>query len=601
MVLGIVLAFFTILLLRTAWISDAAYLTLRTVEHASEGFGLRWNVAERVQVYDHPLWVMMLLTGRWLTGELYFTTIGISIAASLACLWLVAGQTSRPLAPMAVLGAMVLSPSFVSFSTSGLESPLLHVLVAALAIVWLNSQGASRGDLAFATLAGLAVLTRWTALLLVLPALVVILTRVTWKTRIAVVVLSLGPIVLWSAGAWWYYGTIGPNAWIATEGTWLERIATGRMFLYETFRLDPLLICGLLAGAAVGALSGGRARWLALGLLLLAVWTIASGGSIMAGWGLTAPYVAALLLLAHGVKFTVPAAVLATATGATVLSFAPGVTLFSGADHGERAHRSGRTHDVRRVQYKSTGLLLENRQRRAPVHPEASRAREAVQAGETVAVSTMPGTFGIVAGSSVHVIDPRGVTDPLLARLPAAAGTRWRWSAPRRLPDGYLAHLAGAAALEEAPLAQLDAEVRQVTRAPLTATGRFGAMTGLGRRADTLVAASSYGPARLRWSDLAASPEPRLLHERGLVVVFDAPQTVSTVSFSGSVRYAYTVHLLEDDAPVASATSPRLSWTEGPDSSRHFEFRPSRPATALWILCDRGVGPCTVSDVTLGN
>ena len=78
------LALLAILLLRTAWVSDEAYLTLRSVEHAASDFGLRWNVSDRVQVYDSPLWMLVLLAGRLLTGDTYYTTIGISIAASLA-------------------------------------------------------------------------------------------------------------------------------------------------------------------------------------------------------------------------------------------------------------------------------------------------------------------------------------------------------------------------------------------------------------------------------------------------------------------------------------------------------------------------------------
>jgi arabinofuranosyltransferase len=35
------------------FISDAACITLRTVENFLDGYGLRWNVAERVQSYTY--------------------------------------------------------------------------------------------------------------------------------------------------------------------------------------------------------------------------------------------------------------------------------------------------------------------------------------------------------------------------------------------------------------------------------------------------------------------------------------------------------------------------------------------------------------------
>src|SRR5215218_3954931 len=82
---AIALGFFAVILIRTAWIGDDAYLTLRTVENAATGHGLRWNLAERVQVYDHPLWLLILLAARLITGDTYFTTLALSIGCSLLC------------------------------------------------------------------------------------------------------------------------------------------------------------------------------------------------------------------------------------------------------------------------------------------------------------------------------------------------------------------------------------------------------------------------------------------------------------------------------------------------------------------------------------
>ena len=47
---------FAWVLLRTAWLCDDAYISFRVVENAVSGHGLRWNVADRVQVFTHPLW-----------------------------------------------------------------------------------------------------------------------------------------------------------------------------------------------------------------------------------------------------------------------------------------------------------------------------------------------------------------------------------------------------------------------------------------------------------------------------------------------------------------------------------------------------------------
>ena len=78
-----------VILVRTAWLSELSYLTLRTIEHAANGDGLRWNINERVQVFDHTLWMLLLLGGRLLIGESYYTTLVLSLTLSAATVVLV--------------------------------------------------------------------------------------------------------------------------------------------------------------------------------------------------------------------------------------------------------------------------------------------------------------------------------------------------------------------------------------------------------------------------------------------------------------------------------------------------------------------------------
>ncbi|MDP7573157.1 MAG: hypothetical protein QF391_16270, partial [Myxococcota bacterium] len=40
-----------------AWVSDDAFITFRVIDNFVHGYGLRWNVDERVEVYTHPLWL----------------------------------------------------------------------------------------------------------------------------------------------------------------------------------------------------------------------------------------------------------------------------------------------------------------------------------------------------------------------------------------------------------------------------------------------------------------------------------------------------------------------------------------------------------------
>ncbi|MBN1250426.1 MAG: hypothetical protein JXC32_22370, partial [Anaerolineae bacterium] len=73
---------FGALVVRNAWLSDDAYITFRTVDNFVHGYGLTWNVAERVQVYTHPLW-MFLLSGVYaITREITITSQVVSILVS---------------------------------------------------------------------------------------------------------------------------------------------------------------------------------------------------------------------------------------------------------------------------------------------------------------------------------------------------------------------------------------------------------------------------------------------------------------------------------------------------------------------------------------
>jgi arabinofuranosyltransferase len=75
---------YAVLLVRTAWMCDDAFITLRTVDNFVQGYGLVWNVGERVQAYTHPLWMFLLSAFYAFTREPYFTTLAISMTLSLA-------------------------------------------------------------------------------------------------------------------------------------------------------------------------------------------------------------------------------------------------------------------------------------------------------------------------------------------------------------------------------------------------------------------------------------------------------------------------------------------------------------------------------------
>ena len=73
------LAAAAVVFVRTAWLCDDAYITLRTVSNFVAGFGPRFNVAERVQAFTHPLWFLLETPFFALSQESFYTPIALSL------------------------------------------------------------------------------------------------------------------------------------------------------------------------------------------------------------------------------------------------------------------------------------------------------------------------------------------------------------------------------------------------------------------------------------------------------------------------------------------------------------------------------------------
>lgn len=79
---------FLAMLIRTAWLSDDALITLRSVLNVTHGFGLRYNIDERVQTFTHPLWLFVITGFYYVTSNVYFAAFAAAVLTSLAAFWL---------------------------------------------------------------------------------------------------------------------------------------------------------------------------------------------------------------------------------------------------------------------------------------------------------------------------------------------------------------------------------------------------------------------------------------------------------------------------------------------------------------------------------
>ena len=83
---ALVLAIFATAWAATAWVCDDAFITFRTVDNALQGFGLVWNVGERVQAYTHPLWLLLLLAASAPHADVYLASLALSALLTAAAL-----------------------------------------------------------------------------------------------------------------------------------------------------------------------------------------------------------------------------------------------------------------------------------------------------------------------------------------------------------------------------------------------------------------------------------------------------------------------------------------------------------------------------------
>ncbi len=303
-VIGLLLAGFLTLVVLNAWLSDDAYITFRTVDNFIHGYGLTWNVDERVQVYTHPLW-MLLLSGFYaLTGEIYFTSLGVSIALSFLAVALIAARGARTSGmAMLAVGILSLSKAFIDYATSGLENPLTYVILAGFLLVYLKRPPTVRRFFWLSLLTALGMLNRLDIGLLMLPALGFAFLEVRGRKALAMGVLGFLPLVAWELFALLYYGSPVPNTAMAKLNAGLIRPAAiyheGLIYLLNSLKVDPitLVVIGL---AIVLPIAAGDRRKLPLvgGVLLYVLYVVRVGGDFMSGRFLAAPLLQAVVIVA---------------------------------------------------------------------------------------------------------------------------------------------------------------------------------------------------------------------------------------------------------------------------------------------------------------
>jgi len=482
------------LIYRSAWLSDDAFITLRTCDNALSGYGLRWNISERVQTFTHPLWMVVLLATHAAAGEPFYGTRYVSWLVSCAAVFVMligasGGWFERALA----LLLLIFSKSFVDYSTSGLENPLTHLWLACFVALYLRRPERA-GIKALSWIAGLAALTRFDAALLYAPAWLVRARTSPRREALAALAIVVMPVLAWLTFSVIYYGFPWPNTAYAKlavgEIAGRHRLLEAAHYFEATLRTDPLT---LGAWVAIAWLVWRRrcAKLLALmaGSVLSLIYVVAIGGDFMAGRFFSAPFFMAVLCLANSALLsTRRARVLSLSVVALLIGLGERPALLTGADYGvdeatDAVSEHG-IHDSRAEFFRSTSLVnaasMHPARREHPWtgHGHRMRERAADRPGARVQVVDAIGLSGYYAGPLVHIVDHWALADPLLARLPAAFGAVGHYT--RTIPAGYLETLAGGRnAIVDPVIAEYYAQLAWVVRGDLFTWPRFRAIWAL--------------------------------------------------------------------------------------------------------------------------
>jgi arabinofuranosyltransferase len=452
------------------------------------GHGPRWNPHERVQAFTHPLWFLAVAAVRVVVGDPPIAATVLSFLLAMTTFWLLARRVREEADRVLLLLALALgSRAFVDFSSSGLEDPLSHLLLALLGLLLLHH----RADDPLVTLrtaswpAGLLLLCRHDNLWLVAPPLAWLawtsMRDRTGDARLAISRIARAaipgflPFLAWTLFSLVYYGFPFPNTAYAKLNTGVagfELWRHGVFYLLNALTWDPLtlgvIVCGAWLWVRRGRQSGaGHAVAFGIGLHLLYVTRI--GGDFMAGRFFTEPFVLALVavILTTPRRFVRPM----LAASAAFVVFWP-LSPF-GISDSYRSYRPEEAHGIadERAFYSGRNSYM-GFDRRWPI----ALWRSQPSPHEHFEI----GFSSYATGLDAIVLDRFALADPLLARLPAEDDWKRVGHYRRAVPAGYVESLrSGENRLVNPMVHRLYDDLRLLTQGPLFAADRLGAILRL--------------------------------------------------------------------------------------------------------------------------
>jgi arabinofuranosyltransferase len=289
LITGLFFIYYLLLIFRTAWISDDAYITFRVADNFVNGYGLRWNVEERVQAFTNTLFLFTFIPLYFVFRDAYFSGLILNFVFSILTILLLRKLIDSKEKFLLVISGLCFSKAYIDFSTSGLENSLTFFLLTLfLYVIFKIDESDKRYTYLFLIFSALF-LNRPDAVLIIIPVILYILYKE--KPTFKYIFIGLIPLFLWEIFSIIYFGFPLPNTFYAkliTGINRLELIKQGGVYFFTNFITDPVTLFIIFSGIILNIVYFKKIKnafltFLNAGILSYLLYLLSSGGDFMTG------------------------------------------------------------------------------------------------------------------------------------------------------------------------------------------------------------------------------------------------------------------------------------------------------------------------------
>ena len=443
----VIMIFFTFLFYFNSWIGDDAFISMRIVDNWIHGYGLVWNIGERVQAFSHPLWLFLVTLTYLVIKDPYYTLYVLSLNISLLTVFLFLKYFAVQMKSMIFFGFILASSmSFIDFSSSGLENPLSHLIIIIGLIAIFHMENSPRRLILIASIAAFSALNRLDTILIYLPILIYeyLENREILRTRLITLIIGFAPLWIWFLFSIFYYGFPFPNTFYAKLADNLPLnwyIENGVHYYLNLIKWDFITFLIIILSVVFTVVERKKKNLLLMtGAILYMLYILFIGGDFMAGRFFSIIFLLSLVLLADvdvvklfpvvgKVRFKY---IILLGIFCCFVSKYPPILIKLVSAHW--VFDEYQISNEKYYYYKKTNWQKYDAEK--SLFNWCNVGLEMKYSGERTFVFNSIGFVGYYAGPDVYIIDGFALTDPLLARLPTYDYSRIGHFT-RRIPEGY--------------------------------------------------------------------------------------------------------------------------------------------------------------------